>query len=764
MTQKLLFFITLILSFSAFAQDDASFTLSPTCDGAIVLTVATPGGTYMFNPEPTDGAIINTNTGTVINGTSNVSYTIEYTTNGSQPATSSETFTVLNSPVAGAPISNEVCDDNNDDFAIFDLTTNDAYFSGGSSNFIVSYFVSQADANSNSSPIINSNTYTNITNPQTLFVRVEDATTNCFVTSTLTISVLPLPTPSQNIPVLEVCDDDNDGFSTFDLTINELYIANGEPYSFSYFESLAEAEGNFNQISNPTNYFNTANPQTIFVRVEISNSGCFTIVDFDIVVNPIPLHSVITDFIICELNTDGFANFDLNTKTNEVLNSQDPTIHSVSYYETQADANNGTNSIFSPYFNVSNPQTIYVKITNNNTGCSSTVSTFDLVVAETPQANSVFYELCDDNVETDNDPTNNSSQFDLSTQNAIILNGQDPSVFNINYFETQADADFNVNPLPLLYSNTTNPQVVFARVDNSQCYEVTTLTLNVNALPASMLQNEVEYCAGETTVLNTALNTSSYAFEWAYNGVVLIDETNETLTVNQAGVYDVVIFDLNTGCSLSNTVSVTEVNCVDSDGDGVDDSDEDVNGNGNLDDDDTDMDTIPNYLDEDDDGDNVPTSIEVEAAFGRTTLHIFIDTDNDLIENYLDDDDDGDGVLTINEDYNNNGDPTDDDTDFSGAPDYLEANVALSINEFSSYNFKFYPNPANNQITIQLNTNLNEECLVEIINLQGKKIIEKNIKSETSNINLNVSNLQSGLYFVKLKLKNKQAIKKLIIE
>ena len=222
------------------------------------------------------------------------------------------------------------------------------------------------------------------------------------------------------------------------------------------------------------------------------------------------------------------------------------------------------------------------------------------------------------------------------------------------------------------------------------------------------------------------------------------------------------MIDNNTGCySGITSFTVTEVSCVDSDSDGVTDTDEDINGNGNLDDDDTDMDTIPNYLDDDDDGDNVPTIDEIAIVSGKTTQHAFVDTDNDLIENYLDDDDDGDGVLTINEDYNANGDPTDDDTNASGIADYLEFNVALSTTEFNTIDFAFYPNPATSILNIKLNNALRGNATVQVIDIQGKMVISTTINQT---LQLDVKNLMSGLYFIKLKYKNTQTVKKLIIE
>ena len=49
---------------------DPSFTVTPTCDGGTVVITGDPGGTFTFNPIPTDGAVIDTATGEVTGGTS----------------------------------------------------------------------------------------------------------------------------------------------------------------------------------------------------------------------------------------------------------------------------------------------------------------------------------------------------------------------------------------------------------------------------------------------------------------------------------------------------------------------------------------------------------------------------------------------------------------------------------------------------------------------------------------------------------------------
>jgi len=77
--------------------DDPTFTFNDYCEVAPSngpTNIATPGGTFTFNPVPTDGATIDGNTGEISNGVTGATYTVEYTTNGTCPSSSTETVTV----------------------------------------------------------------------------------------------------------------------------------------------------------------------------------------------------------------------------------------------------------------------------------------------------------------------------------------------------------------------------------------------------------------------------------------------------------------------------------------------------------------------------------------------------------------------------------------------------------------------------------------------------------------------------------------------
>jgi gliding motility-associated-like protein len=499
-------------------------------------------------------------------------------------------------PVAVQPLPLELCDDEiEDEITVFDLTVKDAEITGGEASWSVSYYETQVDADAQTNAVT-AEAYTNTAigiaaaNPQTLFVVVTDIDTGCADQVTLTIRVLPNPTPTEVLPDLILCDDINPGDmeEVFDLTTDEALLLNGElNVTPTYHETLEAAEEGVNAIPDSTLYTNTSTPQVIHVRVTNDNTGCYTIVNFTIIVNPLPDVIAVTDFIACELFNDGFYDFDLTMKDAEVLNGQDPLLFTVTYYETQEDADDLVNALVSLYTNITDPQQIFVAITNTDTGCSISTPSFNIDVQEAAEANSdmeaILYEICDDEMDDDNDPTNNSAQFDLTlvavaadldpdSIQAQILDGQDPANYILSYYASEVDAELGVNPLPLLYENLEtppmNPQVIWGRVDNntldisgldtSICYAVAPLTLQVNPLPVFDLEDSYILCVGlngtevlAPLVLDTNLSTPTYTFEWLLNGTAIVGATEGSYMPIEGGTYTITVTDVTTSTETS---------------------------------------------------------------------------------------------------------------------------------------------------------------------------------------------------------------------
>jgi gliding motility-associated-like protein len=85
--------------------DIATFTTTDFCFGSAspaATVTGLAGGTFALNPLPGDGATINATTGSIINGQSGATYTVEYTTNGPCPQSSTQTVTVNPLPIVVA--------------------------------------------------------------------------------------------------------------------------------------------------------------------------------------------------------------------------------------------------------------------------------------------------------------------------------------------------------------------------------------------------------------------------------------------------------------------------------------------------------------------------------------------------------------------------------------------------------------------------------------------------------------------------------------
>ncbi|WP_394345867.1 beta strand repeat-containing protein, partial [Flavobacterium silvisoli] len=189
---------------------------------------------------------------------------------------------VVNDVVVNNPAPLQLCDPNNDGIAVFDLTQTINSITGGNP-YVVSFHETITDATVDGTAIPNPNAYPTILPwGQTIFVRVESTTTDCFAIVQLQLIVNPTPeavTPTD----YHLCDYTGAvGYEPFDLTtkIPEILGSiNPAVTSVTFYTSQSNAENATGAIGNVTNYVNTvANTQTLYVRVETIATGCYDIV------------------------------------------------------------------------------------------------------------------------------------------------------------------------------------------------------------------------------------------------------------------------------------------------------------------------------------------------------------------------------------------------------------------------------------------------------------------------------------------------------
>lgn len=381
-------------------------------------------------------------------------------------------------------------DDVTDGTISVDLSFFDDIVTNGNTDFTPSYFPTQTDAENNFNQLPPFHT---VSGTETIYVRIENIDTGCSTVSNFDIQIIQAPDTETLDPII-ICDTDQDGFSVVDLNaISNNAVSNPTLFNINFFTSLEDAEANTNTIPIANRASYNATTQTIYVRVE--NAECYKIVPLEIIINTLPIIPDIEIMQICENDNDNTETFLFSDKDNEILNGQLSKI--VYYFENQLDAENGilANAIDknAPYTNTSSPQTIYVRVENiTDTNCFATDS-FSIRVSSNPVYNTAFedYFLCDD------ESNDERHTFDLSEKITEIRQGSsNPNNLDVTFHLTFNEAQLGSNPLPLLYTNATNPQNLFVRIQgaDTQCVIIDDLSINIIPLPNLTDANPLEVC------------------------------------------------------------------------------------------------------------------------------------------------------------------------------------------------------------------------------------------------------------------------------
>ncbi len=409
------------------------------------------------------------------------------------------TLAVFETPIAVQPANMLLCDTDNNGSAEFILTDQDATIINGATGMSVSYYLTQAEADTG-------DLTTALTSPydspnDTIYARIQnDGNTNCYDTTSFNIEVYDTPFPSTTVSTLSTCDNtsvgsDTDGFVKFNLEDRMLEILNSQAatdFTLTYF--LDAPHTMQIPVADVTNFTNTiAGGQTIYV--EMTNNfyaTCTASTSFDIEVFELPvlLNSAIT-LIQCNDDLTLIEPFNLRLKENEI--SANFALETFTYYETPAEADTGT-----PGTEITNPMaypnqiagfdTVWVRVETND-GCHR-VAQIDLDVNPSSAVMNGFttkmFAQCDDG--TDN--RDEVATFDFSSVTTDIQNLFSPLTVDVLYYETEAQANqgLAVDQLNASnYDNTSQDQLIWVQIVSafgSDCLaKGEFVQLHVEALP-----------------------------------------------------------------------------------------------------------------------------------------------------------------------------------------------------------------------------------------------------------------------------------------
>ncbi|HET8737859.1 MAG TPA: T9SS type B sorting domain-containing protein, partial [Pricia sp.] len=343
---------------------------------------------------------------------------------------------VVPTPVIDSLVDLYECDDDTPNgLRVFDLTENTLNILGGQSlnDVDITYHTSQADAESGANAIVVPSSYTNTSNGQYIYVRIEHTETGCFDTFDFTddnsfqLFVEPLPIVNNPMPLM-VCDDDY-GKDPVEQAIFDLTVKEGEvtgqafppnDYGFAYYANQQDFQDGI-RISEPAAYENVENPQTIYITVvnEDTQNRCEDYTTLTIIVQPLPSPSETDQEVLrleqCDDDNDGVAAlaFDLRQSGNLIAGGENVNL---SYYKTEQAAKEGETTSAEyivtpdgytnePSYNTINGQgmevqVIYVRVESGVAGNECyVIAQFEIRVIPAPVLNDIDpfgYTLCED--------------------------------------------------------------------------------------------------------------------------------------------------------------------------------------------------------------------------------------------------------------------------------------------------------------------------------------------------------------------------------
>lgn len=300
------------------------------------------------------------------------------------------TLTVDPLPIAQTITNYPLCSDTNE--ANFDLRIKTPEVIGTQTRpILVTYHESEQDAIDNI-PIATPESY--VATSKTIYVRAQFDDNNngvldareCINTDmSFDLVVNPNPVLVQPDPI-RICSEQVN--TIYDLTIREDQITNNDSsISLAYYETPLDIT-NDTPINNPTAYPNTQLDRDIIVLATGSNSCTSTIVlslktilYVNLNENPVTLEE-------CEIDNDGYDNFDIRRRETDILNGLDEADFTFTYYEHEPDAILGNSNVIQNPENFTNEvqytQTIYARVQPIANECYQVIS-ITLIVNPVPE-------------------------------------------------------------------------------------------------------------------------------------------------------------------------------------------------------------------------------------------------------------------------------------------------------------------------------------------------------------------------------------------
>ena len=313
-------------------------------------------------------------------------------------------------------------------------------------------------------------------------------------------------------------------------------------------------------------YFNdsvTPIPNETGSTLVVTQSGTYTVkgncglneVEDEIIVTLSPPINIVSpaNYIVCDGEPmDGFAQFDLNTLTPQVLGTLNPVDYNISYYELETDAiADATTAIdlLVPFTNtVAYFQTIYIRVESNTISTCFSVVPVNLVVVGSGNAQFSYTaaSYCKD--ETPNPMP-------------IYIGGGMPGEFTSTPEGLVIDAVTGEIDLAtsIAGSYTITNTIIGAEVCGDVIFSTTVV---IGEVPQFTLTGNKEICPEETTTITVVPTANSFdvnavTYEWMFGTDVITDAiTNTLVIVGESGYGTYTVTVNNSGCTTTQTFDI----------------------------------------------------------------------------------------------------------------------------------------------------------------------------------------------------------------
>lgn len=341
---------------------------------------------------------------------------------------------------------------------------------------------------------------------------------------------------------LDLCDG-----KSFTLSYDDI---SGASYTWFKDGEIITGENNPTLTISQPNGVQLPYQETYSLELNLNDGSCNDIGVANVTYFPYP---TVTASVLNECVEDfnqNSAEFNLFEANQDLLdNGLNPENFSFTYFNNIEDAENNNEPIENPesYINVSNPKTLGVVVENINSGCFSiTELTLDILGF---QIDEFTLKRCDDN-------QNGIQSFNLTSieaQQSITVDA-----FYLNKNDALEEIDPIGNPTNFSMQQTFQQDVFFTIDNGTPCKDLGILSLEVIELP--FIEDQIRYyCTKDFP--NPISISADLAFEQLNNFEILwldSQETSSEIEVNQAGLYEVAITNIETGCTNYRTVEVIE--------------------------------------------------------------------------------------------------------------------------------------------------------------------------------------------------------------